>query len=64
MRCPRCGTSPWEWDDDPFAWTADHFTCHGCLQLDGYERELANSSGRKDGAKLGLFKTQREDSDG
>lgn len=60
-RCVRCGTAPWEWEEDPLAWTVDHITCPGCQQIDGYQRELSNKPGNHDGARLGLFKGSRED---
>lgn len=33
-RCGKCGTSPWEWDDDPDAYEPDGLMCLGCEALD------------------------------
>jgi hypothetical protein len=33
-RCPRCGTSPWMWEEDPFAYEPLHITCIGCMKKD------------------------------
>jgi hypothetical protein len=35
-RCQMCGTSPWEWEDDPFAYEPAQEMCRGC-----YLRETA-----------------------
>lgn len=29
-RCSMCGTSPWEWDADPYAYDPVYVTCPGC----------------------------------
>ena len=31
-QCPSCGTSPWEWNEDPDAYEAMHLTCIGCMR--------------------------------
>ena len=31
-RCVSCGTAPWEWEQDRFAYTAVDEFCHGCYQ--------------------------------
>lgn len=33
-RCSSCGTSPWEWDEDSFAYMAVRQTCLGCQRKD------------------------------
>lgn len=30
QRCTMCGTAPYEWADDPFAYTPVFHTCIGC----------------------------------
>ncbi len=34
MRCARCGTWDWEWDENPQAWVAGWWTCPGCKSID------------------------------
>jgi len=29
-QCQLCGTAPWEWEEDPFAYEAMVVMCHGC----------------------------------
>jgi hypothetical protein len=31
-RCSLCGTAPWEWEQDKFAFTAVDEFCQGCYQ--------------------------------
>jgi len=31
-RCDQCGTAPWEWEQDKFAYTAVEVLCKGCYQ--------------------------------
>lgn len=31
-RCTMCGTAPWEWEDNRFAYTAVDEFCNGCYQ--------------------------------
>jgi hypothetical protein len=31
-RCSMCGTAPWEWDQNKFAYTAMEEFCPGCYQ--------------------------------
>ena len=33
-RCSMCGTSPWEWEEDKWAYTPAAHTCQGCKHLD------------------------------
>ena len=32
MRCAHCGTAPWEWEENKFAFTAVDEFCQGCYQ--------------------------------
>lgn len=42
-RCTMCGTAPWEWDENKFAYTAvDHF-CQGCYQKSIYSDTMSKS---------------------
>lgn len=36
--CPRCGTRPQDWEDDPFAHVGQHQACMGC-EVKGQEEE-------------------------
>lgn len=29
-RCTLCGTAPWEWEENKFAYTPQDHYCHGC----------------------------------
>jgi hypothetical protein len=29
-RCSMCGTAPWEWEADPYAYDPIYVTCPGC----------------------------------
>jgi hypothetical protein len=33
-RCQMCGTSPWEWEEDPHAYEAGLELCRGCMIKD------------------------------
>ena len=33
-RCSMCGTAPWEWEEDRYAFEAARETCVGCQQKD------------------------------
>ena len=47
-RCTMCGTAPWEWAEDPYAYEPDRETCFGCqkkdLLRDDTEKAPAGSS--------------------
>ena len=60
-KCPQCGTWRWEWDENPYAWFVDHDTCMGCLQVDGYRRQLSHEHTQLDGIRIGLYRTPREE---
>jgi hypothetical protein len=32
LRCNLCGTAPWEWEDNKFAYQATEEFCKGCYQ--------------------------------
>jgi hypothetical protein len=32
LRCSMCGTAPWEWEQNKFAYTAMDEFCQGCYQ--------------------------------
>lgn len=32
LRCTMCGTAPWEWEENKFAFTAVDEFCQGCYQ--------------------------------
>jgi hypothetical protein len=36
-RCSMCGTAPWEWEEDRFAYEALTIKCEGC-----FRKEVAN----------------------
>jgi hypothetical protein len=39
LRCQMCGTAPWEWDLNPFAYEpASHF-CRGCYLKDTHSKD-------------------------
>lgn len=60
LKCSDCGTAPWEWEDDPEAWHADHDTCEGCRRLQVHARNVHAGPGSHDGVKLALYRTPRE----
>lgn len=51
-RCTLCGTAPWEWEEDKFAYeAADHF-CQGC-----YKKNVASEGqGRLPGTTVELIR--------
>lgn len=36
-RCSQCGTAPWEWEENKFAYTAVEDFCQGCYQKSVYQ---------------------------
>lgn len=48
QRCTGCGTAPWEWEENKFAYTAVDEFCPGCYQKslfqDGESRSLPGTS--------------------
>lgn len=60
-RCPSCGTWDWEWDENPDAWHADTWRCHGCERRDQLRRSLDQGSMQgHDGLQIRMFRTPRE----
>ena len=49
-QCQECGTSQWEWDEDPFVYEAMPKTCPGCAVKE-FSRDLA---GDKPGTRITL----------
>ncbi len=47
-RCGMCGTAPWEWEHDPYAYEPAREVCFGCqkkdLMRDDSEKPPAGSS--------------------
>jgi hypothetical protein len=43
LRCQMCGTAPWEWDENKFAFTAVDEFCHGCYQKSIYSDTQSSS---------------------
>ena len=39
-RCGKCGTAPWEWEENLSAYQARTFQCLGCLKLDNAHADL------------------------
>lgn len=63
LRHVQCGTSPWEFEDNPDAWFADHFICEGCRRRQTYEKRLLDAPSADDhaGAVIALYRTPREE---
>ena len=62
MRC-TCGTSAWEWQENPNAWYADHELCEGHRRLEERRREVMRTPSANDhaGVQFRLYRTPRED---
>lgn len=63
-RCPLCGTSDWEWEEDEHAWQADIWRCHGCEAKDALRRQVQQadenaSPAESDGKQIRLFRGGR-----
>jgi hypothetical protein len=37
LRCTMCGTAPWEWEDNKFAYAPIEEFCQGCYQKSVYQ---------------------------
>ena len=64
--CPHCGTTEWEWDENPNAWFPDMKRCKGCELQQGFMRAWNQSTEQQpssdmDGLQLRFFRTSRED---
>ena len=46
-RCQMCGTSPWEWEEDPFAYEPVQETCRGCQLRDMASDEVSQGRGQR-----------------
>lgn len=46
-RCDTCGTSPWQWKDDPNAFVAVEEVCQGCFHRERHRdaRDAARKAG-------------------
>ena len=42
-RCDMCGTAPWEWEENRFAYTAVDEFCKGCYQKSIFEDQESTS---------------------
>lgn len=42
-RCTQCGTAPWEWEENKFAYTAIEELCHGCYQKSVFQDTQSKS---------------------
>lgn len=42
-RCMQCGTAPWEWEENKFAYTAVEELCMGCYQKSVYSEAESRS---------------------
>jgi hypothetical protein len=43
LRCTMCGTAPWEWEENRFAYTAVDELCQGCYQKSVYSETQGTS---------------------
>ncbi len=64
--CLHCGTSEWEWDENPTAWFPDMKRCRGCELREGFLRYWNQDTEQSpaadlDGLKLGMFRTPRRE---
>ena len=53
QRCQMCGTAPWEWEANRFAYEPVVTVCRGCQIKDG----VSSSMERADGATVELLPT-------
>lgn len=42
-RCALCGTSPWEWEEDRFAYEVREVHCMGCYMKQTYSESLGKT---------------------
>lgn len=42
-RCSMCGTAPWEWEDNRYAYTAIDEFCQGCYQKSAFTDQESKS---------------------
>jgi hypothetical protein len=43
QRCQMCGTAPWEWEENKFAYTAMDEFCKGCYQKSVFSDQQGSS---------------------
>lgn len=43
QRCTMCGTAPWEWEENKYAYTAVEEFCQGCYQKSVYQDTQGSS---------------------
>ena len=43
QRCSLCGTAPWEWEENKFAYTAADDFCRGCYQKAVFSDQESNN---------------------
>lgn len=46
-RCQLCGTSPWEWEADQFAYEPAQETCRGCYLKESAEDDVSSTRGTR-----------------
>lgn len=43
LRCSMCGTAPWEWEENKYAYTPVDEFCSGCYQKSVYSDTMSKS---------------------
>ena len=46
-RCSMCGTAPWEWEADPFAYEPVQETCRGCMLREAAQDDVSQGRGQR-----------------
>lgn len=46
-KCQSCGTSQWEWDEDPFAYEAVTMRCEGCARKEFAREDVTDQAGAR-----------------
>jgi hypothetical protein len=46
-RCQLCGTSAWEWEQDPYAYAPGQDTCKGCYVKEAAAEDAPNTPGSR-----------------
>lgn len=44
-RCTLCGTAPWEWKENRFAYAPEEHRCHGCYVKQTYAESINSLPG-------------------
>lgn len=44
QRCTMCGTAPWEWEENPYAYEPVQTTCRGCQLKENAADDVAASA--------------------